>query len=203
LIEAIAGLRAVDAGTISIAGRDVTNTDVLDRFIAGLAHIPEDRHARGLILDYSIADNLLLGFQKRYSNRGVLARDALADFARERVHKFDVRPANTELPVRGLSGGNQQKVVIAREFARDFAVLLAAQPTRGVDVGAIEMIHAQLRSARAAGKAVLLVSADLVEVLALADRIGVMYRGRMVKVIPRAEANEEVLGEYMTGARSA
>jgi simple sugar transport system ATP-binding protein len=203
LIEAIAGLRAVDAGSISIANRDVTNSDVLDHFVAGLAHIPEDRHARGLILDYSIADNLLLGFQKRFSNRGVLSRDALESFAQERVQKFDVRPPNTQLPVRGLSGGNQQKVVIAREFARDFAVLLAAQPTRGVDVGAIEMIHAQLRNARDAGKAVLLVSADLVEVLALADRIGVMYRGRIVTVIPRAEANEEVLGEYMTGARSA
>ena len=203
LIEAIAGLRSVDAGTISIGHRDVTRSDVLERFVAGLAHIPEDRHARGLILDYSITDNLLLGFQKRYSKNGVLVKDALNGFARERVEKFDVRPPNPTLPVRGLSGGNQQKVVIAREFARDFAVLLAAQPTRGVDVGAIEMIHAQLRAARDAGKAVLLVSADLVEVLALADRIGVMYRGRIVTIIPRAQANEEVLGEYMTGARTA
>jgi ABC-type uncharacterized transport system ATPase subunit len=203
LIEAIAGLRGVGSGSIHIGQQDVTERAVLDRFVAGIAHVPEDRHARGLILDYSIADNLLLGFQKRYSKRGVLMRAALVGFAKERVQRFDVRPANHALPVRGLSGGNQQKCVIAREFARDFSVLLAAQPTRGVDVGAIEMIHNQLRSARDAGKAVLLVSADLVEVLALADRIGVMYRGRIVTVIPRAQANEQLLGEYMTGARSA
>jgi general nucleoside transport system ATP-binding protein len=203
LIEAIAGLRPVSAGTITIADTDVTNASVLQRFIAGLAHVPEDRHARGLILDYSIADNLLLGFQQKFSRGGVIARDELGKFAEERVQLFDVRPANTALAARGLSGGNQQKVVIAREFARDFKVLLAAQPTRGVDVGAIEMIHTQLRSARDAGKAVLVVSADLVEVLALADRIGVMYRGHIVAVIPREEASEELLGEYMTGVRTA
>jgi ABC-type uncharacterized transport system ATPase subunit len=203
LIEAIAGLRPVEAGSIAISQRDVTESSVLEHFIAGLAHVPEDRHARGLILDYSIADNLLLGFQKQYSRHGVLMRDELHRFADERVRTFDVRPPNPDLPARGLSGGNQQKVVIAREFARNFDVLLAAQPTRGVDVGAIEMIHGQLREARDQGKAVLVVSADLVEVLALADRIGVMYRGQIVAVLPRQEANEQVLGEYMTGARSA
>ena len=202
LIEAIAGLRGVSSGTITLNGREVTDSSVLDRFIGGLAHVPEDRHARGCILDYSISDNLMLGFQKKFSRNGVLARDQLAAFADERVKEFDIRPPNPALAVRGLSGGNQQKVVIAREFARNFSVLLAAQPTRGVDVGAIEMIHNQLRAARNAGKAVLLVSADLVEVLALADRVGVMYRGRIVATIPRREASEEVLGEYMTGARA-
>jgi ABC-type uncharacterized transport system ATPase subunit len=203
LIEAIAGLRDISSGTIAIAERDVTESSVLDRFMAGLAHIPEDRHARGLILDYSITDNLLLGFQKRFSKRGILMRDELSRFADERVRAFDVRPPNPALAARGLSGGNQQKVVIAREFARNFNVLLAAQPTRGVDVGAIEMIHAQLRSARDQGKAVLVVSADLVEVLALADRIGVMFRGQIVALLSRQDASEEVLGAFMTGARSA
>jgi len=107
------------------------------------------------------------------------------------------------LPARALSGGNQQKIVVAREMGRDFRVLLAAQPTRGVDVGAIEFIHGQLRAARAAGKAILLVSADLAEVLALSDRIAVMYGGRFVVVLPRASATEEVLGPYMTGAEHA
>ncbi len=203
LIEAIAGLRRVSSGSIAIGDTDVTNASVLQRFIAGLAHVPEDRHARGLILDYSVADNLLLGFQEKFSRRGVIARDDLKVFAEERVQRFDVRPPSTTLPARGFSGGNQQKVVIAREFARNFKVLLAAQPTRGVDVGAIELIHGQLRAARDEGKAVLVVSADLVEVLALADRIGVMYRGRIVAIIPRQEATEELLGEYMTGVRSA
>jgi simple sugar transport system ATP-binding protein len=203
LIEAIAGLRAVQSGSVVIGDADVTHASVLDHFIAGLAHVPEDRHARGLILDYSVADNLLLGFQNKFSRRGVIARDELAEFAEERITKFDVRPPERALNARGFSGGNQQKIVIAREFARNFKVLLAAQPTRGVDVGAIEMIHGQLRAARDEGKAVLVVSADLVEVLALADRVGVMYRGRIVAVIPRAEAGEEVLGEYMTGVRTA
>jgi simple sugar transport system ATP-binding protein len=118
-----------------------------------------------------------------------------------RIAEFDIRPANDALPARALSGGNQQKVVIARESeGRAFSVLLAVQPTRGVDVGAIEFIHARLRAARAAGKAILLVSADLNEILALSDRIAVMYGGRIVVTLPRGEASADVLGPYMTGA---
>jgi simple sugar transport system ATP-binding protein len=201
LVEALAGLRKPDAGTIRIGERDVTGIGVRDRGEAGLSHIPEDRHRRGLILDYSVADNLVLGQQHRFTRRGVLERDRIGRNARERIERFDVRPPSAALPARALSGGNQQKVVIAREMGRDFVVLLASQPTRGVDVGAIEFIHAQLREARAAGKAVLLVSADLQEVLALADRIAVMYGGRFAAVLPRAAASEEVLGQYMTGAQ--
>jgi ABC-type uncharacterized transport system ATPase subunit len=201
LVEALAGLRRVDAGTVSVGDADVTALDVRARGEAGLSHIPEDRHRRGLILDYSVADNLILGQQHRFTGRGVLQRDRIDGNARGQIERFDVRPPAGDLPARALSGGNQQKVVIAREMGRDFRVLLAAQPTRGVDVGAIEFIHAQLREARAAGKAVLLVSADLQEVLALADRIAVMYGGRFAAVIPRAAASEEVLGQYMTGAQ--
>ena len=127
----------------------------------------------------------------------------MASNAVEQVRAFDIRPPDPGLPARALSGGNQQKIVVAREMGRDFSVLLAAQPTRGVDVGAIEFIHSRLRAARAAGKAILLISAELAEVLALADRIAVMYKGRFATVLPRAEASEEVLGPYMTGARSA
>jgi simple sugar transport system ATP-binding protein len=208
LVEAIAGLRPVVSGQILLPGpdgsaRDVTKADVRTRADAGLSHIPEDRHARGLILDFAVEYNLILGLQHHFSRGMRLDRERVAEHARRKVAQFDIRPPDAALPARALSGGNQQKVVIAREMGRDFRVLLAAQPTRGVDVGAIEFIHGQLREARAAGKAVLLVSADLAEVLALSDRIGVMYGGRLVTVLPRAEATLEVLGRHMTGAAEA
>jgi ABC-type uncharacterized transport system ATPase subunit len=200
LLEAIAGLRAPVSGSVMLQARDVTRLSVRDRADAGLSHIPEDRHRRGLILDYSIADNLILGRQHHFaSTRGLDAARIEAN-AREQVKAFDIRPAISTQPARTLSGGNQQKVVIAREMGREFSVLLAAQPTRGVDVGAIEFIHAQLRQARDAGKGILLVSADLPEVLALSDRIAVMYGGRFVAVMPASEASAEKLGPYMTGA---
>jgi len=173
---------------------------------AGLSHIPEDRHLRGLVLDYTIADNLILGQQHRFARGGFfnsLDGERIAENARRQITAFDIRPNDPALPARALSGGNQQKIVVAREMGRDFRVLLAAQPTRGVDVGAIEFIHAQLREARAAGKAILLVSADLSEILALSDRIAVMYGGRFAVVMARREASEEVLGPYMTGAGRA
>ena len=202
LLEAIAGLRAATSGSIVMAGTDVTRLSVRARGDLGLSHIPEDRHERGLVLEYSIASNMILGQQHRFTRRGALDVDRMMAHARDLIQKYDVRPADPTLPARALSGGNQQKIVIAREMggARDFRVLLAAQPTRGVDVGAIEFIHAQLRRARADGKAVLLVSADLTEVLALSDRIAVMYGGRIVAVVPGASATAEQLGSHMTGA---
>ena len=201
LIEAIAGLRKSVSGNIRIVGYDITDADVAERRAAGLSHIPEDRHRRGLILDYSIADNLLLGLQGTFARKGILDANRIAENATTQIESFDIRPPSPALPARALSGGNQQKVVLAREMGHDFTVLLASQPTRGVDVGAIEFIHERLRSARAANKAILLVSAELNEVLALADRVAVMYRGRFAVVMPAAEATEEVLGEYMIGAR--
>jgi ABC-type uncharacterized transport system ATPase subunit len=203
LVEAIAGLRAPLRGTITLGGADITHLTVRERADAGLSHIPEDRHRRGLVLDYPVADNLILGLQHRFSRGPRLAHERIAANASERIAQYDIRPTNAQLPARSLSGGNQQKVVIARETeGRAYSVLLAVQPTRGVDVGAIEFIHSQLRAARAAGKAILLVSADLTEVLALSDRIAVMYGGRIVVTLPRAEASAEVLGPYMTGAAS-
>ena len=133
----------------------------------------------------------------------IARRDRLAAaHATQQIQAFDIRPPIATLPARALSGGNQQKIVIAREMGRPFSVLLAAQPTRGVDVGAIEFIHAQLRQARNAGKAVLLVSADLPEVIGLSDRVAVMYGGRFVTVLPAAQATAEKLGPFMTGAAS-
>ncbi|HEX5072605.1 MAG TPA: ABC transporter ATP-binding protein [Gemmatimonadaceae bacterium] len=207
LIEAITGLRPAASGTVSIAdssGRlvDVTTHDVRARAVTGLSHVPEDRHRRGLILDYSVSDNLILGQQHRFTGgASVLDQARIASNAASRITTFDIRPPDDSLPARALSGGNQQKVVIAREMGRDFTVLIAAQPTRGVDVGAIEFIHDQLRKARAEGKAILLVSADLVEILALSDRVAVMYGGRIVVTLPRREASADVLGPYMTGAQ--
>ena len=203
LIEAIAGLRAPRSGSIHLGSADVTDMAVRPRGDAGLSHIPEDRHERGLILDFSIADNLVLGQQHRFRKGALLDHARIAENAVKQVATYDIRPADPSAPARALSGGNQQKIVIAREMTRDFTVLLAAQPTRGVDVGAIEFIHAQLRQSREAGKAILLVSADLAEVLALADRVAVMYEGRIVALLPRAEATIERLGAFMTGAEHA
>ncbi len=200
LVEAIAGLRAAASGRILVDGTDVTAFSVGKRLRHGITHIPEDRHARGLVLDYSIADNLILGRQRHYARSGRLDRARVRRFAEERIAAFDIRPADPDLPARALSGGNQQKIVVAREMPADFRVLLASQPTRGVDVGAIEFIHDQLRAARRAGKAILLVSAELNEILALSDRIAVMYGGRIVHTCTRAEASEETLGPWMTGA---
>jgi simple sugar transport system ATP-binding protein len=200
LLEAIAGLRGAASGSVRLGGAEITALGVRERGDAGLSHIPEDRHRRGLVLDYSVADNLILGQQHHYTRRGLLDQAAIAANAARRVAEFDIRPADPALPARALSGGNQQKVVIAREMSRAFIALLAAQPTRGVDVGAIEFIHDELRKARDTGKAVLLVSAELREVLSLSDRIAVMYGGRIVAMMARSEASEEVLGQYMTGA---
>jgi ABC-type uncharacterized transport system ATPase subunit len=201
LLEAIAGLRGVTSGQVLLGGADITTLDVRGRGDAGLSHIPEDRHRRGLILEYSVADNLILGQQHHYQRHGMLDGDAIAANAAKQIAAFDIRPTDATLPAHALSGGNQQKIVIAREMSRPFSALLAAQPTRGVDVGAIEFIHEELRKARDAGKAILLVSAELREVLTLADRVAVMYGGKFVAMLPRSEATEDVLGPYMTGAK--
>jgi general nucleoside transport system ATP-binding protein len=202
LIEALAGLRAPRSGSILIASRDATGLSVKARGDAGLSHVPEDRQARGLVLDYTVAENLILGQQHRFTRGTRLDSDKIHENALQQIKAFDIRPPEPSLTARALSGGNQQKIVIAREMSRAFQVLLAAQPTRGVDVGAIEFIHTQLREARSAGKAILLVSADLSEILALSDRIAVMYEGKFAAVLLRAAASEEVLGPYMTGAAS-
>jgi len=201
LIEAIAGLRSVSSGRILIDGVEITRHNVASRHDAGLSHIPEDRHRRGLIMEYTVGDNLILGQQRLFSKNGVIDSDRVMENAMEEISSFDIRPPNPLLAARALSGGNQQKVVVAREMGRKFSVLLASQPTRGVDVGAIEFIHQQLIDARAQGKAILLVSAELNEVLALSDRIAVMYRGQFAVVMPTADATEELMGEYMIGTR--
>jgi len=200
LLEAIAGLRRPVSGSVFLGERDMTAMAVRERADAGLSHIPEDRHRRGLVLEFSIADNLILGRQHHFSSMRGLDGERIARNAAAQIQAFDIRPPIASLPARALSGGNQQKIVIAREMGRPFTVLLAAQPTRGVDVGAIEFIHEQLRKARSEGKGILLVSADLPEVIALSDRVAVMYGGRFVVVMAAGDATSERLGPYMTGA---
>ncbi len=200
LLEAIAGLRRPVSGSVFLGERDITALAVRERADAGLSHIPEDRHRRGLVLEFSIADNLILGRQHHFSSARGLDAERIARNAAAQIQAFDIRPPMASLAARALSGGNQQKIVIAREMGRSFTVLLAAQPTRGVDVGAIEFIHDQLRKARQEGKGILLVSADLPEIIALSDRVAVMYGGRFVTVMAAGDATSERLGPYMTGA---
>jgi simple sugar transport system ATP-binding protein len=199
LIEAIAGLIKPGGGEIRLLGQ-LLEGDARSRFDAGIAHVPEDRHYRGLLLEYTVEDNLILGLQHRFTKSGLLKRQAIHQNALKKVKEFDIRPPRPEGAAGTLSGGNQQKVVIARELGREHSILLASQPTRGVDVGAIEAIHSRLRAERAAGKAVLLVSADLNEILALSDRVAVLYRGRIAATLSREQADPETLGVYMTGA---
>jgi simple sugar transport system ATP-binding protein len=200
LVEALAGLRSVERGRVSLGDVDLSALGVRERVDAGLAHIPDDRHRRGLVLDFSVEENLILGRHDRYTRRGLFDRARVRAFAEERIAALDIRPTDPGVTARSLSGGNQQKIVVGREMGHPFRVLLAAQPTRGVDIGAVELIHRTLLEARANGKAILLVSAELSEILALSDRVAVLYRGRFVTVLPRAEATAEVLGPAMTGA---
>jgi general nucleoside transport system ATP-binding protein len=203
LVEAIVGLRPVQAGRILLAGRDITTLDVERRRTIGLAYIPEDRHLQGLVLPLSVAENLILGHHHReaFGDGPLLDERAVAAFAAERVRDYDVRVPSIRTPALALSGGNQQKVVVAREFAFTPAALVASQPTRGLDVGAAEFVYERLFHAKAAGLAVLLVSADLDEVFTLADRIGVVFNGDLVAEFGRGEVGAPELGEYMTGGR--
>ncbi len=201
LMEVLAGIRPASAGQIFLGDTEVTGLGVRETRAAGIAHIPEDRRGTGLVLNYSIADNMILGRQRspRFARGGeILKLDAIGAWARKLIGEFDVRPTTPDTPVRALSGGNQQKVIVAREMSAEPRVLLAAHPTRGVDIGAIEFIHRQLVAQRDSGVAVLLVSAELDEIRSLSDRIAVMYEGRIVSIEP-ADTSEERLGLLMTG----
>jgi len=203
LVEAIVGLRRAAAGRILLDGRDITTLSVAGRRAAGLAHIPEDRHRRGLVLALSTRENLILGHHRRQAFSGGLLLDerAVDRFAAERCREYDVRVPGPGTPALALSGGNQQRLVIAREFAFTPTLLIAAQPTRGLDVGATEFVYRRLVQIKEQGLAVLLVSVDLDEVLALADRVGVLYNGRIAGEFRREEADAATLGLYMTGSQ--
>jgi simple sugar transport system ATP-binding protein len=201
LMEVLAGTRHVTGGRVLLGGRDITTYDARTERDAGVAFIPEDRRGTGLVLSFSIAENSILGRERSPTfswNEFVLRLAAIRDWARRLVNEFDIRTPSIDVAARNLSGGNQQKVIVAREMGSKPKVLLAAQPTRGVDIGAIEFIHRRIVQERDEGTAVLLVSAELDEVRSLSDRIAVMYEGRIVSIEP-PDAPEERLGLLMTG----
>ena len=201
LVEVLAGTRRATGGRVVLVDREVENLGAAAIRLAGVSHIPEDRRGAGLVLNYSVADNLILGRQRTplFSWDGIVLRvKAIFNWARKLITEFDIRTPDAKTPVRNLSGGNQQKVIVAREMATQPRVMLASQPTRGVDIGAVEFIHRRLVAERDAGAAILLVSAELDEVRSLSDRIAVMYEGRIVSMEP-GDASEERLGLLMTG----
>jgi len=204
LVEAITGLMPSSGGRVTIGGRDATGLDRKAILRGGLGHIPEDRNEHGLVGSFSIRDNLVLNLwdDERFARRGTRRFAAVEEHAGTLVRSFDVRTPSTATPASSLSGGNQQKVIVAREFSRPIEVLVAAQPTRGIDVGSIEYIHRQLVDRRDAGVAVLLVSSELDEVIALADRIAVMFRGRLVGPFD-APVAKDALGLMMAGVDPA
>jgi ABC-type uncharacterized transport system ATPase subunit len=204
LVEVLTGLRKAQSGSVELSGRVITNCSPRVIREHGTGHIPEDRQRRGLVLNFTVSQNLVLGIHYRrpfvrHLGLDVINFGPVREKAQRLLQEFDIRPPDQENPVGNLSGGNQQKVIVAREFDQNPKLLIAAQPTRGIDVGSIEFIHQRLLQARSEGKAVLLVSADLEEILSIADRIAVMYEGQIVGTLDPAEATEERLGLMMTG----
>jgi general nucleoside transport system ATP-binding protein len=201
LIEAITKLRDIESGTIMLKGKDITNLPSRKVTELGVGHIPEDRHKFGLVLDYTIGENMVLQtyYRKPYSKIGLLNYKEIYKKANEIISEYDVRTPSEYTLARALSGGNQQKAIIGREIDRDPDLIIAAQPTRGLDVGAIEFIHQKLIEERDKGKAVLLLSFELDEILDVSDRIAVMYEGKIVAIVKPEETNQDELGLLMAG----
>lgn len=201
LIEALTGLRKVNSGTITLSGTNITNLSARKIIENGISHIPEDRHKHGLVLDFSIRENMILEtYYKRPFSKGVLLeQDVITEHAEKLVKAFDVRTPSIETKARSLSGGNQQKAIIAREIDKNPDLLIAAQPTRGLDVGAIEFVHQQLIKQRDEGKAVLLISFELDEIINVADRIAVIYGGKIIGEVYPKDTNDQELGLMMAG----
>jgi simple sugar transport system ATP-binding protein len=202
LIDALTGLRKTSGGSVRVGGREVTTESARHHYDEGLGHIPEDRHRRGLVLDFTLAENLALhDYEKEpFARLGWLRPGRMIAAARRLLKEFDVRGGGPRTRAAALSGGNQQKVVVAREVARDPRALIAAQPTRGLDVGAIEFVHRRLVEERDEGRAVLLISLEIDEILSLSDRILVLYEGRIVAEFG-PDVTEEELGIAMTGGQ--
>ena len=205
LVYGLSGLEPLKNGTIRLCGKDITKMPIRKRSLTGMSHIPEDRHKHGLVLDYTLEDNLVLQryFEPEFTNKaGFLRRKNIRSYAQRLIEQYDVRSGQGAITTtRSMSGGNQQKAIIAREIDKDPQLLIAVQPTRGLDVGAIEYIHSQIVAQRDAGKAVLLVSLELDEVMTLSDRILVMYEGEIVGELDPKTTTVEELGLYMAGAK--
>jgi simple sugar transport system ATP-binding protein len=203
LVEALTGLRKVAGGQVTILGQDTTTASPREITEAGCAHVPEDRQRDGLVLTLSVADNMVLNtyYQTPFSKGMSLQPEKIIEAAEERVKLFDVRTPGISVPVANLSGGNQQKVIVAREFSRPIKLLIAAQPTRGLDVGSVEYIHSRIIQKRDEGCAVLLLSTELEEVMSLSDRIAVMFKGQIIAFVDAKDATLERLGLLMAGIR--
>jgi ABC-type uncharacterized transport system ATPase subunit len=203
LVEALTGLRRVESGHVTLLGKDTTHTTPRAVTEAGTAHVPEDRQRDGLVLSFPVEDNLVLStyYVPPFARGMALQQNEIEQAARQRVDLFDVRTPSIFVPTSNLSGGNQQKVIVAREFSRPIKLLIASQPTRGLDVGSIEYIHNRIVEKRDAGCAVLLVSPELDEVLSLADRVAVMYEGQIIATLPAEDATKERVGLLMAGVR--
>ena len=203
LVEALAGMRAVEDGRVFIKTADMTNASPRRVTERGVGHVPEDRQRDGLVASFTVMHNLVLStyYQSAFSRAIVVDDRAIADNARELVEAYDVRPPIINNIAGGLSGGNQQKVIVAREFSRDVDLLIASQPTRGLDVGSIEFIHRQIVRMRDSGAGILLVSSELDEVLSLADRVAVMFEGEIIDILSIDEADRDTVGLRMAGVR--
>ena len=204
LVEAITGMRAIEEGSITFNGKDITKDSIRKRIDEGIAHIPEDRHKRGLILDYTLEDNLVLKTYKNepFSKNGLINRNKITEYANEIIDTFDVRSGEGGKSItRSLSGGNQQKGIIGREIQSNPDLLIAVQPTRGLDVGSIEYIHKRLVEQRDNGKAVLLVSLELDEILNVSDRIAIVNNGELIGVVNASETDENEVGLMMAGIK--
>lgn len=204
-VYGLTGLEPLVSGNITLCGKDITKASIRERSLTGMSHIPEDRHKHGLVLDYTLEDNLVLQryFEPQFTNKaGFLRRDNIREYANNLIEQYDVRSGQGPITMaRSMSGGNQQKAIVAREIDKNPELLIAVQPTRGLDVGAIEYIHKQLVAQRDAGKAVLLVSLELDEVMDVSDRILVMYEGEIVGEFDPKKTTENELGLYMAGAK--
>ena len=205
LVYGLSGLENITSGKIELSGKDITHASIRERSTSGMSHIPEDRHKHGLVLDYSLAYNLVLQryFEPEFSSKaGFLKKGEIKKYADKLIEQYDIRSSQgADTISRSMSGGNQQKAIIAREIDKDPNLLIAVQPTRGLDVGAIEYIHRQLIARRDEGHAVLLVSLELEEVMSISDRILVMYEGELVGEFDPKTTTPEELGLYMAGAK--
>ncbi len=203
LVEALTGLRKIESGKVLMGGDEITDATPREVLETGVSHIPEDRQKRGLVLSYPIADNLVLCtyYKPPFAHGIVMHREAIDEQAERLIKEFDIRTPSAYTPAGTLSGGNQQKVIVARELTRPYNLLIAAQPTRGLDVGSIEFIHKRIVEQRDEGHAVLLVSAELDEILSLSDRIAVMYKGEIIDIVPIEEATRENIGLLMAGVK--
>lgn len=201
LVRALTGLMTAESGRVILLGNEITHANPRQIYEFGIAHVPEDRQVDGLVLSYPVEDNLILSeyYREPFARGIILNRKAIEQAAEERVKEYDVRTPSIDTKVINLSGGNQQKVIVAREFSRPIKLLIASQPTRGLDVGSIEYIHSRIVEKRDEGTAVLLVSNELDEILSLSDRIAVMYKGKIIQTLKAEDATKEGLGLLMAG----